>query len=634
MAEKSIDTVLNGSQLSMAEELTDATLNRSQLSMAEKSTDTVLNGTQLSAKSQSLLPQGHTQDRRNSHSESTCDESSLELSGFSNIMPSGSDYSSETGDPFNSVFYRVIPSEGSTHIHFYARPLFKTIMSVLEKEFRTPGDDVSKFLLKTHIQGKKCHIHVDRSDLTIVATGPGHVTWKENSFRKMTMNMYKKFVDKTNSFVNSQADTSVEYTASSSNHQVVNTQAQMLGLLETTSATDSPVLKNISMLMDMIHTLQGQVTKLTAEVNKLVIQASDPLYQTVSETYISGNKEISDNAVAVDQSVPNTINHDETTDEIEPNRVLNHSFTDEIEPNRVSNHSFTGDNVKLTSTPRPKQHQPSGHRSSSNASSREPQPATRPRPVPKPRTSLQQSQTSPKKILLIGDSLISGINKNGLKDNVYKHGISGATVDTVLNELLVYDLHRFSHAIIYVGGNDASKRTDIEYFEEKYEQLLVHIKENSKCKILLVNSCPRGDVDTGEVNEIIQGLKEHHKLELVDVHKAFFNRKGELIRRYYSRDSIHLSDSGVKRLLETIDNKVNIVEDFSRCVFNTIKQTGRKPSSRTRRIHYQQQGDVRINPCMKCGENNHETRDCKHTEQLKCHYCGYYGHKSRRCGNH
>ena len=500
--------------------------------MAEESTDTVFSGTQLSAKSQSLLPQGHTQDRRNSHSECTSDESLFELSGFSNIMPSGSDYSSETGDPFNSVFYRVIPSAGSTHIHFYARPLFKTILSVLEKEFRTPGDDVSKFLLKTHIQGKKCHIHVDRSDLSIIATGPGDVTWKENIFRKMTLNMYKKFVDKTNSLVNSQADKSVEHIASSSNHQEDNTESQMLGLLETTSATDSPVLKNISVLMDMFHTLQGQVTKLTAEVNKLVIQASDPLDQTVSET----------------------------------------------------------------------------------------------------RTTLQ-SQTSPKKILLIGDSLISGINKNGLKANVYKHGISGATVDTVLNELLVYDLHRFSHAIIYVGGNDASSRTDIEYFEEKYEQLLVHIQENSQCKILLVNSCPRGDVDTGEVNEVIQGLKEHHKLELVDVHEAFFNRNGELIRRYYSWDSIHLSDSGVKRLLGTINNKVNIVEDFSRCVFTTAKRTGRKPPSRTR-THYQQQADTRISPCMKCGENNHETRDCKHSEQLKCHYCGYYGHKSRRCGNH
>ena len=141
-------------------------------------------------------------------------------------------------------------------------------------------------------------------------------------------------------------------------------------------------------------------------------------------------------------------------------------------------------------------------------------------------------------------------------------------------------------------------------------------------------------MDTGEVNEVIQGLKEHHKLELVDVHKAFFNRKGELIHRYYSWDGIHLSDSGVKRLLVAINNKMNIVEDFSGCVFTTGKRTGRKPPSRTRRTHYQQQADTRIIPCMKCGENNHETRDCKHSEQLKCHYRGYYGHKSRHCGNH
>ena len=156
----------------------------------------------------------------------------------------------------------------------------------------------------------------------------------------------------------------------------------MLGLLETTSATDSPVLKNISVLMDMIHTLQGQVIKLTTEVNKLVIQASDPLYQTVSESYISETKEISNNEIAVDQRAPDAINHDESADEIEPNRVLNHSFT--------------GDNVNLTSTPRPKLHQPPRCHSSSNSPSRVPQPASRPRPVPKPRTTLQ-SQTSPKR---------------------------------------------------------------------------------------------------------------------------------------------------------------------------------------------------------------------------------------------
>lgn len=74
--------------------------------------------------------------------------------------------------------------------------------------------------------------------------------------------------------------------------------------------------------------------------------------------------------------------------------------------------------------------------------------------------------------------------------------------EVIFQSLPQDDLHRFLHVIIYVGGNDASSRTDTEYFEEKYEQLLVHIKENSQCRIQLANSCPRGDVDTAEVNEV------------------------------------------------------------------------------------------------------------------------------------
>ena len=102
------------------------------------------------------------------------------------VVPYLNTYNWETvphGVPFNNVFYRTIPSQKSTHIHFYARPLFNMVLSMLEKEFSTPGEDVNKFLLKTHIKGKKCHINVDRNDCTILATGPGHVNWKENHWQ-------------------------------------------------------------------------------------------------------------------------------------------------------------------------------------------------------------------------------------------------------------------------------------------------------------------------------------------------------------------------------------------------------------------------------------------------------------------
>lgn len=258
-------------------------------------------------------------------------------------------------------------------------------------------------------------------------------------------------------------------------------------------------------------------------------------------------------------------------------------------------------------------------------------------PVPKPRQPRQAEE--PKQLLLIGDSIITGINPQGLKENVHRSGISGATVDSVLKEIKLFDLDKFSHVIIYVGGNDASLNTDSEYFEEKYDQLLRYIhQKNRLCNVLLVNICPRGDVDTAEINSVIHRLSQVYNMQLVNADHAFHDKHGEIIDRYYSRDSIHLSHSGIKRLLGTLNNYAEIVNNFDQCVYN--RQEKRRSSHRQQHNAHRNQANRRTfsQPeqncrCNKCGETNHYTRQCRHQEQLQCHRCGLYGHKTKRCEN-
>lgn len=589
----------------------------------------------------SLLPQRDNQQRQENgdYTVSISDVSQIEISGFTNDDTSGTDYISAVTDPFNSIFYHIIPSKNSSNIMFYTKPLFNSILSVLAKEFKMPGENSKMFTLKTHIYGKRCSIHIDRSDLTISATGPGHTSWRDNNFRKLTEHMFRRFVDETNSVLQTKLDekTTTLSTTSSTNDTTVSdneaeiVQPQTLKQLEAVMPSDSPIMKNISMLMDMVHTLQGQVSKLTNEVNKLVNQATKSLYQTVDETHFSHTRE----SILTPESTTNTqVVHNEDKSEQEDGNgdAFNHNSAAAVTNTTESDicHTNGGTATRLTSTPRlSRQIRRAAANPSSGSSS---QPTTKPRPVPKPRQALQ-THTALKKILLIGDSIVSGINQKGLKTNIYKHGIPGATIDIILDEVDVYDFTQFSHVILYVGGNNASKRTEIEYFEEKYEQLLSKIKQNSDCKVYMINSCPRGDTDITEINDVIYRLADHHQLQLIDAHHAFHNKYGEIIDRYYAKDCIHLSESGVKRLLGAINSKLEIVHDFANCVFGRHKEHRRAQQNSVRIRYHRSQVNRKRLSCSKCGETNHGTRDCKHAQQLQCNLCGYYGHKSNRCEN-
>ena len=209
----------------------------------------------------------------------------------------------------------------------------------------------------------------------------------------------------------------------------------------------------------------------------------------------------------------------------------------------------------------------------------------------------------------------------------------------------VYDIRKFSHLMIYIGGNDASNGVDIESFEHAYGQLIQYIKDsNEQCKIIICNTCPRGDTSTSEVNDIIRTLAEHHGVCLIDQDRAFYNRHGKIIESYYDSDCIHLSASGTKRLLGTINKEIGIVNDFEKCVFsrrreNRVPTQHTRPTRRSKLPARRRDNDKPRNNnvsqqerlCYKCGDSNHDTSSCKHSQQLKCFHCGFLGHKSGRC---
>ena len=190
--------------------------------------------------------------------------------------------------------------------------------------------------------------------------------------------------------------------------------------------------------------------------------------------------------------------------------------------------------------------------------------STRDQNTPKPKTNQHLNGT-----LLMGDSLLSGVNRKGLRDNVHCQPFPGATIKTIKDKISMFDLSKFRNVVIYVGGNDSAQSDDTELFVKHYKDLIALIKEkNSGCRIYLCSSCPRGDPDVSSFNDEIEGIATNHAVRFIDIYPTFYDKNKDLRTKFYGKkDWIYLSNSGTKRLLGTIDRVIPIVSSFDTCVF-------------------------------------------------------------------
>ena len=180
---------------------------------------------------------------------------------------------------------------------------------------------------------------------------------------------------------------------------------------------------------------------------------------------------------------------------------------------------------------------------------------------------------------------------------------------------------------------------------------------------MLCELCPRSDVDVREYNNVIYGVALDNGAVLIELFTSFL-KHGRVTDRYFSNDGIHLSTSGVKRMLGCINEICHIVVDFNLCAFHQRNKKARhqnaysrgdsvtwRPNVRTpdsfqykrhtrkpRRFQPGIQIDItgsKINgnnyiQCAICKKSNHETSACYFRKQNfngQCHLCGETGHK-------
>ena len=149
--------------------------NSSGLADSTISTVYRLNGSANTSLEESVNSTGLNESTKSSSLTDSSNSSSILLTDSSHTLDDFPGFSQddaspdlEMRDPFNAIFYHVMPLKDTTNIIFYNRPLYENILSVLSKQFANfPSKNAKKFRIKTHVDGLQCFLTIDRTIMSI-----------------------------------------------------------------------------------------------------------------------------------------------------------------------------------------------------------------------------------------------------------------------------------------------------------------------------------------------------------------------------------------------------------------------------------------------------------------------------------
>lgn len=462
-------------------------------------------------------------------------------------------------DRFNGILYHVIPDNGQITIIFSTNDLYRKFIVSIEKELNArPISDV-RAMYTTHILGKYCVLTSDDSAASITATGPAHLLWRGTVFARLAIKLYQQYAGEMDNDI---SRSQIQYQTSTPAGPLVPESPTIAPAERQTPHSDahqvmgniasSVIIGQIAELQQTSKLLQQQLHNITTKIDTLLLKSQDvPRSPTIHE--LSAEPTLGDCYVTLSTTgddppvTPGTASYSEVL--ITEVQNENGKTKNNKPPSKGSKSKGNTGTSKSTNNKKPK---------NDNPMDKQQNPST-------PNSDMiKQGRT-----LIIGDSILSGVNRKGLNTNVECQPIPGATIDMVIDKIHLFDLTKFDNTVVYVGGNDSSQHADPEFFEMKYDQLISHIKtKNPDCAIYLCTSCPRGDTDVTETNDMIQQLCDNDTVKCINTNAAFYDKDHQLRHHFYKlRDNIHLSRSGVKRVLGTINQHLGVVDNFQHCVF-------------------------------------------------------------------
>ena len=291
--------------------------------------------------------------------------------------------------------------------------------------------------------------------------------------------------------------------------------------------------------------------------------------------------------------------------------------------------------------------------------------------------------------LLAGNSLLRDVSAVGI-DTIAIRRKSGATLEDIgdMIEEVRHDDNLYVTKIVIVGGTrEVMENVPANEIKEKME-LLVQ-KEKTVTPSVTVSSvlpCSKGanPQQLAEVNSAIKHVCDDMNVIFVDHESNLTFRNGDVDTSAFHADGIHLSASGVDRVLSNLSlpkqtsrktvkrqrhastrRSAIRVDESTRGSTTRAINRDRRPHNESHQ-HQQRQRYLRRSTdrdvtqeatrddmqrddnewrvvsrrrsthdrrtseqCAKCNESNHVTARCKHAGQVQCRTCGKLGHKEK-----
>ncbi|MES9883828.1 MAG: SGNH/GDSL hydrolase family protein [Sedimenticola sp.] len=561
-------------------------------------------------------------------------------SNASTILLRGESLSDGPNDQFEGVLYRTSHDDKVTELTFVSNVFFQDFLSKMMADFASSmetQETTCTLKVITHIRGLRAEIQMNSDTRTVRVTGEGHAVWREWKFTEIAKSLFRQFVENADS--NGQVET---FDDESQHIPFIQENVSTLACTSTPRQNLIPQDDILQKLVRKIDMLENEISGLKSTLTLFMERVPTKSYADVASSKTKRTKATESPTLAKRQEV---INISDNTCDLSPDVQRG---TTEAPRNQRScqlgvNQVASDNGIPVVISKRP---EIDLSLSSIDLTQDGKQYEVREREENRPRTPAAPQVSD--KTLLIGDSILGGINENGLNKGIHKRSVGGATVRSIISEISNYELTAFQNVIIHCGGNDASNGGDTELFEEHYDQLLSLIKcRNPANKVFLCKVAPRGDVDVSPVNDSINRLALHWKTQNVhcihETYDLFYGKDGVPEARFFNRDSIHLSRGGTRRLLGSIHKHMDIVRDYDRCVFGPRPPTGgntRGASSGSqdgrgwRAVNPRQSGrPAPWNAGRATGPNQAASSNYGRAKQFRCFYCDMEGHKVADCWN-